>query len=1114
MVTRITNNIINSNTVMSSNFQIEQLEDYHFVSALNNNVNSIVNNAFVNSNDFITYSDILNRVQSVQSNVHGATNKLTSNIIQDTNTNVSTGSNVFFLGNTALSDLHIDVFLEGSYQGNTNWVYNTSNDTIQFKEEIPADSVVDISFLKEINNAKIDGQLIDIQSKKISVKDYPYLGTPHFSINFEKIVSSENKVTVEQSNTTYTINNRRQLERVSADTPRVFHDPNTGDRLGILSEGERSNFLTFAQNPVGNSTVYRTQAGTFTANAAEAPDSSNGAFRYTPGNSTAQHYWNVFGDYLPDADSTPTNFQIFCKADGYNTIGVRIGNTFNSYARATANLANGNISDINVGTATLDEFSNGWFLLNVQGNKDSYSTETDTLLINPVDDGTVMGTSYTGDGAKGMYFWHPQLELSNNRSLPIIYANDVDNSVVAADNVTFSMLNNINSDETTFKASFVNRRHTDNNITVLNLTNDLGNTVLTSNIVGNTSIDSTYNTIITISGSDAEVSHTNDTSNILISYDISDEVINKVKINSHIVLKTFDAYNRSSSASNNYFAINGTNIIDSDNLIIDVKTTSSNETVALPTLNGGVYDAIVSWGDGVSNVVSDYNDNTSHEYADAGTYTVNISGVFDAFRYNNSGDKDKLIRVLNLGNTGIDRFDYPFSGCSNLTDFIAGPNFNTSNITLGAYSAFYLCQNLEYLDINGYTFMSDYITSTFRDCDNLRYLNLADCDVTNVTSLFYAFSGAHKLQKVNFSNWNTSNVNSLYGTFYLCYDLNELDVQHFDTHKVTTLVSFIANTYKLKTANLSGWSTSNVNTLSSMARSATALQTIDLTSWDTSNATSTSFMFDGAYDLTNVYGIENFNTSKVTDTQYMFRSCYDIESLDLSNWSMSNVTNIGAMFFNCLNLSNLDISTWDTSNVVDMGDGVFYNTLLTSLDVSHFNTSKVTDMNSLFRATDCHTINVESWVTSNVANFRFMFDTSAALGNVELGHFDTSNATSMEFMFRSCNKITNANVAGWDTSKVTDMDSMFASSPTLVANLSISGWNVSNLTTATAFMTGGTLATSEYDNVLINWEAQSVQNSVTIDFGNSQYTGGGAAEAARTALINDHSWTITDGGAA
>jgi len=60
--------------------------------------------------------------------------------------------------------------------------------------------------------------------------------------------------------------------------------------------------------------------------------------------------------------------------------------------------------------------------------------------------------------------------------------------------------------------------------------------------------------------------------------------------------------------------------------------------------------------------------------------------------------------------------------------------------------------------------------------------------------------------------------------------------------------------------------------------------------------------------------------------------------------------------------------------------------------------------------------------------------------------------------------------------------------------------------------TGVTLSTVNYDSLLIGWESQNVKNNVSLDGGNSKYTLGTPAEAARQRLIADHNWTIVDGG--
>jgi hypothetical protein len=66
------------------------------------------------------------------------------------------------------------------------------------------------------------------------------------------------------------------------------------------------------------------------------------------------------------------------------------------------------------------------------------------------------------------------------------------------------------------------------------------------------------------------------------------------------------------------------------------------------------------------------------------------------------------------------------------------------------------------------------------------------------------------------------------------------------------------------------------------------------------------------------------------------------------------------------------------------------------------------------------------------------------------------------------------------------------------------------------FVHSGTLPTSRYDQVLINWAAQDLASrpAQSPSFGSAKYTPGGAAEAARTYLIGTLGWTIADGGPA
>ena len=75
-------------------------------------------------------------------------------------------------------------------------------------------------------------------------------------------------------------------------------------------------------------------------------------------------------------------------------------------------------------------------------------------------------------------------------------------------------------------------------------------------------------------------------------------------------------------------------------------------------------------------------------------------------------------------------------------------------------------------------------------------------------------------------------------------------------------------------------------------------------------------------------------------------------------------------------------------------------------------------------------------------------------------------------------------------------------------NKNIGNWDIQSLTNATNMFTGVTLSTSNYDALLIGWQANTHNNNVQFNGGFSKYC---LSENERNLLIAD-GWTITDGG--
>lgn len=70
------------------------------------------------------------------------------------------------------------------------------------------------------------------------------------------------------------------------------------------------------------------------------------------------------------------------------------------------------------------------------------------------------------------------------------------------------------------------------------------------------------------------------------------------------------------------------------------------------------------------------------------------------------------------------------------------------------------------------------------------------------------------------------------------------------------------------------------------------------------------------------------------------------------------------------------------------------------------------------------------------------------------------------------------------------------------------------MTTATDMLKGSSFNRTNYDLLLVAWEAQTEPTGITFHAGDAEYTPGGAAESARTTLATTSTWSITDGGPA
>jgi surface protein len=207
--------------------------------------------------------------------------------------------------------------------------------------------------------------------------------------------------------------------------------------------------------------------------------------------------------------------------------------------------------------------------------------------------------------------------------------------------------------------------------------------------------------------------------------------------------------------------------------------------VQLPLDFSGTYNFTVDWGDGSPiDTITVWNDPlTLHTYGASGTYTITITGQIEGFRFNNTGDRNKLLNISSWGpDFRLGNSNGYFRGCSNLDlSFVS-----------------------DILDLTGTLSM----INTFRDCTSLTTVNNMDLwNTASVTSMNGLFLGATSFNQP-IGSWNTSSVTDMNAMFGLATSFDQ-DLGTWDVSNVAGM-SGMFNNSGLSTVNynstLCGWS--------------------------------------------------------------------------------------------------------------------------------------------------------------------------------------------------------------------------------------------------------------------------------------------------------------------
>jgi surface protein len=601
---------------------------------------------------------------------------------------------------------------------------------------------------------------------------------------------------------------------------------------------------------------------------------------------------------------------------------------------------------------------------------------------------------------------------------------------------------------------------------------------------------------------------------------------------------------------------------------------SSNEyQIHLPLVSDGKYFFYVYWGDGMMDTITNWNEpEVTHTYASQGVYTVNISGLISGWKFNNGGDRNKLLEIKKWGDLHLGTGDSFFYGCSNLkitTDDVLdltgttsmADTFRNCNVLnqVGRLNEWNTSQitSIEGMFLYATSFnqdIGDWDVSRVSNMHSMFYYagsfnqNIGNWDVSSVTDMSSMFHSANSFNG-SIGEWNVSSVLRMRDIFYNADSFNQ-DINNWDVSSVIDMnqMFFHADSFN---GSIGNWDVSSVTDMSWMFREAPSFNQ-DIGGWNVSSVLEMRYMFFEANSFNQ--NINNWDVSSVNDMDSMFRKAsnfnQDIGDWDVStvsnmysmfseasnfnqnidNWNVSSVTDMSWMFYSANNF-NQDLGNWDVSSVTRM-DGMFWAATSFNGHIGSWNVSNVRNMYCMFREASNFNKDIGTWDVSRVSNMYSMFY-GASNFNQDIGNWDMSSVTNMKYMLFGASSF-NQDIGNWNVSSVTDMSHMFRHATSFNGSISnwevssvkkmeymfyrafafnqdISGWNVSSVIDMSSMFGQVTLSTPNYDNLLIGWSQLTLQTGVTLGAGNSKYSAGAAA-TARASIITNYSWTIFDGG--
>lgn len=506
-----------------------------------------------------------------------------------------------------------------------------------------------------------------------------------------------------------------------------------------------------------------------------------------------------------------------------------------------------------------------------------------------------------------------------------------------------------------------------------------------------------------------------------------------------------------------------TTFISTWNTTLESLGSTNETTIRLPLTPTGTYNFRIDWGDGTVEQITQW-DAAIHTYSSPGVYTIEIDGIIDGFRFNNDGDRLKLLTIEQWGNLRVGNEGNYFHGAENFQSH-AQDSLNVSGMT--NFRDFFRDAREYDEDISSWDVSSvEVMWDMFRDArsfNNGGSSGINNWDVSNVENMRGLFYDAQSFNQP-IGSWDVSNARNMRDTFRRTFSFNQ-PLGSWDVSNVENMdnMFFLANVFN---QNLNTWNTSSVERMNSMFRSASSFfQPIG--DWDTSLVITMDRMFRDASSFNQ--DISCWNVTLLSEP-LEFSVNSPLSSQNTPLWGTDggggncDVTIPTAHFISQWNTSlgdgslsitlpleesgfydftvfwgdgNQDIITsWDQGEVTHTytSHGVYTIELVGVINGFNFANGISSDAPKI--------INIEQWGNISLGNNGGYFSGAVNLESNATDSPDLGSTTIFSEMFLNAQKF-NGSISNWDMSNAVNMQDMFRGA--LSFNQPLNSWDMSNV---------------------------------------------------------------------